>query len=93
MGHKHDGRVVMDQEAKDMRLHLIAHEIDHIVGGLDVKPDDVGFLLDYVCAGYDQNGRRIERSVGLELQMRCRDCDGMSEDCRDSCDIARAARE
>lgn len=74
-----------------MRLHEIAHQIDHIVGmDLDVPKEQIPFLLDYICAGYGVEGDRIERPMGLEVSMRCIDCPDKTTDCAKNCPVWQA---
>ncbi len=64
----------------------IAHAIEHLLRSTCVKPSWRVRILDYVRAGYDGNGDRIDRSEDLDQHMKLLECEecGLIE-CRDDC--------
>jgi hypothetical protein len=66
----------------------IAHAIEHLLSSLCLKPTWRLRVIDYVRAGFDADGKRIERSDDLERQMKTLECEECTEsDCREDCPV------
>ena len=66
----------------------VAHLIEHMLRSPCLKPTWRLQILDYVRAGYDNYGQRIDRSEELDQQMKtleCKEC-GLNE-CREECPV------
>jgi hypothetical protein len=66
----------------------VAHLIEHLLRSPCLKPTWRLRVLDYVRAGFNSDGQRINRSDDLDRQMKTMECEECTEDgCRDECPV------
>jgi len=66
----------------------VAHQIEHMLRSPCLKPAWRHTVLDYVRAGYDSEGQRIERSEELDQRMKTLECEECGESpCREDCPV------
>ncbi|MFO7904518.1 MAG: hypothetical protein R6U98_17780 [Pirellulaceae bacterium] len=71
-----------------MRLHEIAHQIEHLLFMVDVVPEHRLEVLDYVKAGFDsETGEYQERSPELQAMIHCIDCEYLGGECPPECSV------
>ena len=66
----------------------VAHLIDHLLRAPCLKPTWRLRVIDYVRAGYNEHGQRIQRSVELDEHMKtleCEECD--RHPCPEECPV------
>lgn len=66
----------------------IAHAIEHLLRSTCVKPAWRLQIIDYVRAGYDSNGDRIDRSDELDQQIKTLECvECTLSECPETCPV------
>lgn len=66
----------------------VAHLIEHLLRSPCLKPTWRVQILDYVRAGYDSYGQRIDRSEELDRQLKTLECTECTEGgCRTGCPV------